>query len=101
MRLYLVSRADLPPGRRAAMLCHAVHTYTETHGQVPEHTAVVLLEVPDEGALEALRLRAAEGDISHGAFYEPDLNNELAAIALSGEHTKTRRVCAALPLAFS
>jgi hypothetical protein len=100
MRLYLVSRADLPPGRRAAMLCHAVHEYTAWHGQVPNNTTVVLLETPELGALVKLFKAARDENVLIAPFLEPDFDYELAALAMNGEDARARALCAKLPLAF-
>lgn len=92
-KLYAIGRKDLPPGLRAAQLSHACIEWTATHGRPPEN--LVLLEVEDEGKLEAL-LEAVK-DYPHVVFHEPDLDGEFTALAVS--HPDVPRLLSSLPLA--
>ena len=101
--MYIAVRADLPYGAQLAQTAHAAFQFCAEN---PEqfhswHTAsnyVVVVAVPDENALTALASRAILRDIGMSAVREPDLDDELTAIAL--EHgDAARALCANLPLA--
>jgi len=97
-KLYAIGRTDLSPGLRAAQLGHACITWTVTYGTPPEN--LVLLEVPDEAALDALmwNLAGLAPLFPLVAFYEPDLGGEHTALATA--HPDAHRALSSLPLAF-
>ena|ERR1700742_4547175 len=90
-RLYIIVRADLPPGLQLAQACHAAREWTLAHPQIDVGDNLVVLHVPDEQAL--LELRGAAS--SYLLFREPDLQNAATALALPGE---ARRRLSSLPL---
>lgn len=75
-KLYAITRGDLKPGLRTAQVGHALITWVLAHGEPPDN--LVVLQVPDLSALRALAERL-EGDVV--CFHEPDLGDELTAIA--------------------
>ena len=101
MKLYLVSRSDLPAGLRAAQLCHALREFVAHH---PEHdlnwylssNTLVLLEARDELELKELLERLQQHPTA--AFHEPDLGGSLTAFAVGGS---AKRQVRGLPLAFT
>lgn len=103
MKLYLVTRRDLPPGARAAQLCHALRAFVEAHPAVDsvwyaESNTLVLLEVADEDALMRLAWEATMGGVPWSLFREPDLGDAATAIAIGPTgQTLVRK----LPLALS
>lgn len=98
-RLYLVVRADLPPGLQAVQAVHAFREFVEAH-PVRERSwyrgsnCVALLSVPDEAALADLLGRAADADLMTAWFREDDLGGSLTAVALE---PGARRLCKGLP----
>lgn len=101
MKLYIVTRSDLPAGARAAQLCHAMRQWSEDQPSADREwfeksNTLVLLETPDESALEALLGHAAKKGVPHAMFREPDLQDELTAIAIGWTG---RRLVSRLPLA--
>jgi hypothetical protein len=58
----------------------------------------VVVSVPDEGALNELLLRADEAGVQAHPVREPDINDELTAIAFE-PGPGARKLCAELPLA--
>lgn len=87
MKLYLVSRSDLPMGLRAAQLCHAVREFQALHPEVDlewymQSNTLVLLEVDNEADLTELAVRAEAHLCPVARFREPDLGNALTAVAL-------------------
>lgn len=100
-RLYVVGRADLPPGLRAAQLVHAARAFADEHEEAERDwyktsNNLVLLEVKDEQALLALA-NVAVG-IPMALCLEPDLDNQVTAIALGAG---AKRLVRHLPLALA
>jgi len=90
MKLYIITRADLSPGLRAAQSCHALSLFAEEHPDPykrwSEHSNnLVVLEVDNEAALQALLANAQARDVAVSAFHEPDLQDAMTALALSWE----------------
>lgn len=86
-RLYLVTRADLPPAVQAVQSAHAALDFAVAHPAVTAgwHTAsntLVLLAAPDEVALDRLAVDAAAAGCPVSEFREPDLAGQLTAVAL-------------------
>ena len=101
MKLYIITRSDLPAGARAAQACHAMRQWSadqpeEDRTWFEDSNTLVLLEAPDEPALEALLGRARDKDVPHAVFREPDLQDALTAVAIGW---KGRRLVSRLPLA--
>lgn len=100
-KLYLITHEKLPPGQQAVQAAHAMRQfgfeYTMLEAQWFERSnTLAFLAAPDTRALEVLRDKALRKGVAVAAFYEPDRDNELTAIALGPEGKKiTRR----LPLA--
>lgn len=102
-RLYLITRSDLPPGARAAQLCHALREFVAVY---PDHdrrwfetsNTLVLLEAENASELLVLRDRANDRDIPVVVFREPDLDNAITALAIG---PSGRRLVRDLPLALS
>lgn len=101
-KVYVVVRADLPPGAQIAQACHALSAYAadfpEAHADW--HRAgqnLVVLQAPDEEALSAILLGPALRDVVRSAWFrEPDLAGQLTACAFSGD---AERALSSLPLA--
>ena len=102
-KLYLVVRRDLPLGARAAQLCHALRAFAASHPACDKDwyersNTLVLLEVPDEAALDQLIEKCHRWDIEGAEFREPDLGNSLTAIAIG---PRGGRFLRKLPLALA
>jgi len=100
-KLYVVTRADLTQGARVAQSVHAAFQMATEHpGLVAcwlrESSNLVVLEVPDEAALMALRARAGAAGVPCALFREVDFGDAATALALGPEG---RRLVACLPLA--
>jgi hypothetical protein len=74
---------------------HAAIAYCHCHN-VPPDCTVVLLTVPDLDALSDLLFQCALWSIPAKGFWEPDLADQLTAVATVGS-----RLVRSLPLAFS
>lgn len=103
-RVYVVVRADLPPGQQAVQACHAALQLAD--GAVYGDSTLVLLTVPDENALHTLAARIRQRcAIPRGyrlqleVFHEPDLGGQATALATDEE--AARPLLRNLPLALS
>lgn len=102
-KLYIIGRKDLKPGLRAAQMVHAIMSHAlskpkETGEWFATSNNIVLLEVVDRVALEELLGRLVANGIGVVAYHEPDLGDELTAIATGGD---AKRMLSNLPLALS
>ncbi len=101
-KLYIVVRADLPPGAQIAQSCHALRAFVEKYPGLDRqwHDTggnLVCLSIEDERELQSLLADAIYGDeIACAWFCEQDLGGQLTAIALD---SRARRLVSNLPLA--
>jgi len=100
-KLYIITRADLIPGARAAQSCHAMRAFIEEHPDIDKEwyaksNNIVLLEVADEPELYRLVLRARTEGLAYAVFREPDFDNTITGIALC---PKAKHLVPNLPLA--
>src|SRR5580692_9569875 len=101
MKLYLVTRSDLPEGARAAQLAHGAVQFQYEHPDTAKDWFVssnnlVLLEVADEGAIRALARRADRAGVPRSIVIEPDFGNTVTAVAIGPGGA---RLLSSLPLA--
>lgn len=101
-KLYIVLRQDLLPGLRAAQACHVLREFGEDYPEIDaewfkDSNTIVLLDAPDEKALDALAKKAVQTDVPCSVFWEIDLDNSLTALALG---PKGKKLVSGLPLAF-
>lgn len=102
-KLYLVSRADLPPGVQA---CQAMHAMREFGAKFPEielewylnSNYIAFLEAEDKETLEFYIDEANARGIAYADFYEPDLENDLTSVAFAPTLI-SRELLACLPTA--
>ena len=77
-RLYFVTRADLPEGRRCAQLIHAMDLWCAAHG--PQHGTVIVYSVKNEAALLGT-LDKLPTTARQVLFREPDFDFAATALA--------------------
>ena len=99
-RLYIVTRRDLPKGVQLAQTGHAVSAFAVAHPELharwhKEGNNLICLAAKDEAELKA-QLELGAAATAH--FHEPDLGNQLTAIALTGE---VRRRLSSFPKALN
>ncbi len=105
MKLYVIVRADLPPGLQIAQSIHAARQFAADHQAVEQEwfrksNTVAVLSVPDETALRKLKTKAEMKGVQYSEFREPDLSDSMTAMALAPTDA-ARRLCRALPLALA
>jgi hypothetical protein len=59
---------------------------------------LIFLSVPDQKSLIELSNKASVYDIKHTCFNEPDIGNEITAVAFE-PGKKSKKLCSRLPLA--
>lgn len=99
-RLYVIVDGSLPAGAQAAQAGHAVAEFWALHTEAARAwkegpNNLVILAAPDRAALYEL-LGELGGDPLAVAVYEPDLGDELTAIATG---PSVRPLVSSLPLA--
>ena len=102
-KLYVLVRNDLKPGLATAQACHAVAEFSLDHLLVPEwqsatwakvHKTMVILALPPAALLRweqalANQHETREGYKDHYSLWrEPDMGNELTAIAVLPKASK-------------
>ena len=81
-KLYVVTRRDLPKSYQAVQAGHALAEYLlQTPSTEWNNGTLVYLGVNDEEELAYQRDRLALRSITHVEFREPDIGDELTAIA--------------------
>lgn len=100
-KLFVVTRSDLPPNIRSVQLGHGGIRFQHEHPELAHQwfrnsDTLVYLEVPDEGALRALAVRADRAEVARSLVIEPDLDNAVTAVAIGPAGA---RLLSSLPLA--
>lgn len=98
MKLYLITRKDLPPGAQAAQLVHGMAEFADKHPVVfkewkEKSNTVVCLAVKDEAELRSLH---GWVDVAHenlvpyafSTFEEPDFGNAMTVLVIEPRGTE-------------
>jgi len=101
MKLFLVTRADLPPGQQAVQAAHAMREFAALHPEIDRRwyetsNVLAFLAAEEESSLGALLQKARVLGLPAAPFYEPDRDDELTAVAFGPD---CRRILSRLPLA--
>lgn len=102
-KLYIITRRDLDPGYQGVQGQHAAIEFIMQYPEISNHWHQVsnylgFLSVDNEQKLICLFEKAKALGIACSMFKEPDIDNEVTAIALEpGELSK--KLCSRLPLA--
>lgn len=102
-KLFVVVRADLPPGLQLPQSCHALRLFAAEHPEIEsrwyvESNNLVVLATPDKEALTKLAYDCARDGIEVSMFREPDCDNEPTALAVG---PRARKRLARYPLALA
>lgn len=102
-KLYLITRRDISPGYQAVQSCHAMRQFVNDHPEIDnvwfkQSNYIVLLSVESEKELAQLYVQALEKGIKSACFFEPDINDQMTAIALE-PGIKSNNMCKKLQLA--
>lgn len=104
-KLYIVTRRDLSPGLQTAQVAHAAFQFAYEHrplaqSWLQESNFLIILSTENEEELEALGHTAETKNLPVTWFREPDIEDELTAIAIAPSPA-TVEMTAHLPLALS
>lgn len=102
-KLFVVVRADLPPGSQAVQAVHSMRQFVEEHADrekrwFEQSNHLAFLEVFDEAALVRLTREARLSRIAFSEFREPDLGGSLTSVTIAPEG---KRICRGLRKALS
>lgn len=102
-KLILVTRKDLSPGYQSVQPAHALAQFAVDYRNSFEdwqknHKNLIVLAVEGERELLDMWLRAKASKVECSGFTEPDIDNELTAIALGPSET-AYKMTSNLPLA--
>lgn len=101
-KLRVVTRRDLPVGTQATQACHAAIDFQHEHPEEAREwqtksNYLALLTVADEEALIKLISKALVSGIKFTLFREPDLGNEITAVAFEPSD-RGRKLTSSCPL---
>lgn len=104
-KLYVVTREDIPTGAQAVQACHAAIEFNQTFPDISRQwfetsNYLVMLAVRNEEYLQRLIFRAKDLGIKHTEFREPDMDNQITAVAFEPTE-KSKRLCRDIKLAFT
>ena len=93
MKLFIIVHKDLTPSQMAVQAGHAVAEYLlHSHFSRWKNETLIYLGVKDLRKLHQLKYKFERDGITYTEFREPDLNNELTAIATDVESKHTERL---------
>lgn len=102
-KLTIVTRQDLSSGYQLVQTAHAMADFAIQYPKEFQqwHSSsnyLACLSTKDESSLRNLLHRLIAEGIKHVTFTEPDLENQITAIAIEPSEM-TRRICSSFPLA--
>jgi hypothetical protein len=91
----------MSPGSQAVQSAHSLVQFVFEHPEISQiwfkDPYLIQLSVENEDSLKELICKLEKNQINFSVFREPDLNNEITAIAIEPSD-KTRRLVSNLPL---
>lgn len=102
-KLIVITRRDLAPGYQAVQAAHAAIEFQHEHPQISKEwntysKYLIFLSVENENELKFLLQKAQIRNIVYSTFNEPDIGNQLTAIALEPSEI-SYKLTSGLPLA--
>lgn len=93
MKLYVVVRDDLTPAQKAVQAGHAVAEFLLKHKETQwDNGTLVYLKAHNKIALLNVWERLCDTRNEKIAFYEPDLSDEITAIACLGKNQIVKKL---------
>lgn len=101
-KLRIITRRDLSIGVQVTQAAHAAIDFQHEH---PQHSTewhkhsnyLAVLTTKDEQSLTDLIVKASLRGIKYTVFREPDINNEITAVAFEPS-IEAKKLCSNLPL---
>jgi hypothetical protein len=97
-KLYVVTRRDLSPGYQLVQSCHAIREFDRLHHGYQGVANLACLSATDENELKRLIVYLESNQIKYAIFREPDVDDQITAIAFE-PGDKSYRLVSSLPLA--
>ena len=102
-KVTVITRQDLSPGYQSTQSGHALTEFIFQHPEIAKHWHInskylVYLSAKDESHLQSIINKLSEKGIKHSVFREPDIDNQLTAVAIE-PHIDLKRITSSLPLA--
>lgn len=79
--VYVIVRNDLSYAQKAVQSCHAIIESTKTFGMSGDHPSVIICVVKSEQKLKKVAEEISKQNIKFSSFFEPDIGNQMTAIA--------------------
>lgn len=103
--MVVITRSDLSDGYKAVQSTHAAINFTFEHPNragpwFQESNYLVLLETVDEKSLKALIRKFELKKLNYTVFREPDIGDQITAIAVEPSK-ETKKLVRSLPLLFN
>lgn len=93
--IYILIRTDLTPEQQCVQSCHAaIETARHNIDKYLEHPSVIICSIKNEDKLSSMKEFLQSNNIGFREFREPDIGNQLTAIAtevLYGDQRKHMR----------
>lgn len=83
-KLYVIVRKDLSPSQIAVQAGHAVAEYLVNDSKTWKNEILIYLGVPGLRQLHRWMMKLDNQDVEYTTWREPDINNEVTAIASTG-----------------
>ena len=101
--MFVITRQDISPGLQCSQIVHASDQFKYEHPTDHESwfrnsNYLAILSVKNESELLSLVEKVCSHNLVHSTFSEPDLNNELTAIAVAPSKA-AKKLFSSLPLA--
>lgn len=99
-RLYIIGRADLAPGLRAAQAGHAAFAFALEHPHLTKrwgNSYLILLEAEDLRSLQRFLAHTKLAGLTTSEWHEPDLDDQLTAVAIAPSEA-SKILCSEYPL---
>ena len=100
-KLYLVTHSNLSAGYQTAQVAHAIADFLQTNPSIANKwrsvsNSIIVLETEDSQSLSELQEKALKCNIITTEFREPDLSDEITAVAFAPSES-TRKLLSNLP----
>jgi peptidyl-tRNA hydrolase len=81
--MYIAVRKDLSRSQQVVQSAHAaIEASAQYHSEQQEHPSVIVLGVKNESKLHKFKDYVEENSLKYKLFREPDMDNELTAVAV-------------------
>lgn len=104
-KIFVITRSDLEIGQQAVQASHALTEFIFEHTEIAKQwknysNTLVMLSTDNENKLRSLIENLISKNVMFSVFREPDLQNQITAIALEPGKI-SQKICNRIPLALS